>query len=63
MKMASEYDCGKDEEDTLQLKQCEFDEYHMGNTAPYMTENLSKKVKANVRKEVVSIEVYKIITK
>lgn len=61
--MASEYDCGNDEENTLQLKQCEFNGYHMGNTAPYMTENLSKKVKAYAWKEVASIEDYKIITK
>ena len=39
MEMASEYDCCN-EEDNPQLKQCEFNEYHMGNTAPYMTENL-----------------------
>ena len=41
--------CGN-EENTPQLKQCEFNEYHMGNTAPYMTENLRVKKKKKKKK-------------
>ena len=41
--------CGN-EENTPQLKQCEFNEYHMGNTAPYMTESLRVKKKKKKKK-------------
>ena len=51
MEMASEYDCGN-EEDTPQLKQCEFNEYQMGNTAPYMPENL-KILKTKVKRPIL----------
>ena len=64
MEMASEYYCCN-EEDNPQLKQCEFNEYHGKYRSIYdrkFKDFKEKSKKANARKEVASIEVYKIIT-